>query len=200
MTSALRWIVRVEQAVIGLVAVYAVVRLEGGLAVNAAVALAVTTTPAVVRRRYGTSLGPGVALWIATAALLHAVGAMGLYRGPWWYDQVAHAVSASLVAGVGHATVSVLDERENSTAFPPTFRFALAVVVVLAVGVLWELLEFGLSGLGALVGGAKILAVYGVDDIVADLAFNAVGGVLVALWGTRWFDGVRGVVGHRLGS
>jgi hypothetical protein len=186
------------QAFLALATLSAVVRAEYTLVVNAGVPLALSTLPTLVRRRYDRELSAGLALWIGTAATLHAAGALGPYEWFGWYDQVTHTVSASLVAGVGYACVGALERYSAAIEFPPRFRVLLVVLVVLAIGVAWEILEFASGGLAALVGGEAVLAQYGLRDIVLDLVFDGVGGLAVAFWGTTYFDGVAAGLARRL--
>ena len=196
--SPLRYVLHGMQAFLALATLSAVVRAEYTLVVNAGVPLALSTLPTLVRRRYDRELSAGLALWIGTAATLHAAGALGPYEWFGWYDQVTHTVSASLVAGVGYACVGALERYSAAIEFPPRFRVLLVVLVVLAIGVAWEILEFASGGLAALVGGEAVLAQYGLRDIVLDLVFDGVGGLAVAFWGTTYFDGVAAGLARRL--
>lgn len=196
--SPLRYAVHGMQAALVLATAYAVVRAESTLVVNTGVPLALAALPTLVRWRYDRDLSAGLALWIATAATLHAAGALGLYAWFGWYDQVTHTVSASLVAGVGYAVVGALERYSSAIEFPPRFRVLLVVLVVLGIGVAWEILEFASGGLAALVGGEPVLAQYGLRDIALDLVFDGVGALLVALWGTTYFDGVAAGLARRL--
>jgi hypothetical protein len=54
---------------------------------------------------------------------------------------------------------------------------------VLAFGVIWEQLEFGISGAAEMLGGKTILTQYGLEDTMKDLMFNTAGGIIVALFG-----------------
>jgi len=196
--STLRYAVRGMQAFLALATVYAAVTVQYTLLVNTGVPLALAAVPSLVRWRYDRDLSAGLALWIATTAALHALGALGPYAWFGWYDQVTHTVSASLVAGVGYAVVGALERYSPAIAFPPRFRVLLVVLFVLGIGVVWEILEFATGGLAAVVGGEPVLAQYGLRDIALDLVFDAVGGLLVALWGTRYFDGVANGLARRL--
>jgi hypothetical protein len=40
--------------------------------------------------------------------------------------------------------------------------------------------------------------VSGIDDVVTGLLFNAVGAVIVAVWGTNHLNGLIGFIGNRL--
>ncbi|NHN46061.1 hypothetical protein G9464_00420 [Halostella sp. JP-L12] len=201
LTDSSLWLaVRAMQVLLVGVAGYAIVTFDLGLLANAVLPLLVTLTPEFVEWRYDHTMSPGLGLWIAAAAFLHTVGALGPYRWIGWYDQVTHTLSATLVAGVGYALVEALDESSSAVDFPPKFRFVFIVLFVVAFGVVWEIAEFASGGLASLFGGQAVLAQYGMRDIVLDLVFNGLGAVAVALWGTGYFDGVatvlsRGVAG-----
>ena len=201
LTDSSLWLaVRAMQVLLVGVAGYALVTFDLGLLANAVLPLLVSFTPEFVEWRYGHTMGGGLALWIATAAFLHTVGALGPYQSVGWYDQVTHTLSATLVAGVGYALVEALDESSDAVDFPSEFRFVFIVLFVVAFGVVWEIAEFASGGLASLVGGQAVLAQYGMRDIVLDLVFNSLGAVAVALWGTGYFDGLatvlsRGVAG-----
>lgn len=186
-SPAYRTAIRALQLLLVGIVGYSVVVLNGGLFVNSAVPLALTLLPSAVRRRYGYPMYAGLALLISLAATLHAVGALGPYSTVGWYDSVTHALSSTLVAGVGYALAHALELHTDEVSFSPRFRAAFVVLFVLAVGVLWELLEFGTGVLSAVVGAGDVLAQYGVEDIVYDLVYNTVGALLVALWGTGLF-------------
>jgi len=190
--------VRVIQGLLALVVGYALVTVDFGLVVNAGIPLALTFLPRLVRREFGHEMGGGLALWIAAAALLHAVGTLGPYERFGWYDSVTHTVSATLVAGVGYAVVDALDQSAESVDVPGEFRFLFILIFVLAFGVLWEISEFASAGLASIVGGEPVLAQYGTSDIVFNLLYNTFGALLVALWGTGYFDGVSRLVSRRV--
>lgn len=191
-----RLAIRTLQFVLVGIVGYSLVTLNGKLFVNSAVPLALTFLPAVVRHQYGYPMHARLALLVSLAAALHAIGALGPYTATDWYDTVTHALSSTLVAGVGYAVARGLDLHSDRVSFSPRFRAAFVVLFVLAVGVLWELLEFG-SGLLTALFGEPVLAQYGVEDIVKDLVFNVVGALLVALWGTALFRRpARALAGH----
>lgn len=194
-----------ERAVVGMqlvlagIAALAVVRGEPTLLVNSLGPLAITLLPAALERRYDTTMDAGLVAWITLAATLHAVGAVGLYQSFGWYDSLTHALSATLVAGMGYAVVRAVEEHTDAVVFDRGFRATFTVLFVLAVGVAWEILEFATGGLSTLVGGEAILAQYGTGDIVNDLVFNTLGAVVVATWQSAHFEGVAGRIVDRVG-
>ncbi len=168
---------------------YGLVAGHMGIVAAGVVALGATLLPAVLRREYGYSMDAGLVLWITVAVVLHAAGSIGLYERFSWYDNVAHAVSGTVVAGLGYASFRAIELHSDEIDVPGEFRVLFIVVFVLAAGVIWEVLEFALGGL---------VTVYGVDDIVTDMVFNAVGAAVVAAWGTDYVSELVGFFRQRL--
>lgn len=194
-----------QLALVGFVAL-GVLRASVGLVVNAGLALAVTYLPAILERDYSISMDAGLTLWITTAVFLHALGVVGvpgvtgtLYGPSWpsWWDHLTHFLSSTVVAAAGYASVRALDEHHDDVVFPPKFTFVFVVLFVMALGVLWEIVEYVTWVAGSRVG-ASVLTIYGVDDVVLDLVFNAVGAVVVGSWGTAYLadvsDAIRDVL------
>ena len=187
-----RLVTRTMQLALGGLSAYGLVTLQLGMAANGGVALAVTLFPALLSREYDYAMAPALVLWVTVAVFLHSIGSLGPYRWFSWYDEIAHTVSASVIAGLGYASFRALERHSEDIEVPPAFRGVFIVVFVLAAGVVWELLEFGSGRLASALGADAPLVVMGIDDIVTDFLFNAVGAVLVALAGT---DAVGGLVG-----
>ncbi len=186
-TSEIR-LVRVLQVALAVIAVYGLVRLQFALALNAGLPLAVTFLPAVLRREYHYTMDAGLVLLLSVAVFLHALGSLGLYVQYSWYDEITHTVSAILVAGIGYATLTALERHSSEIHLPPKLRGVFILVFVLAFSVAWEVFEFGAVWLSHLVGVTSPVEVFGIDDIVTDMIFNVVGGLIVAVWGAKYFD------------
>jgi hypothetical protein len=176
-----------------------------GIVVNGAIALGVTSLPATLERDYHIPMDPSLSLWVTTAVFLHAVGTVGLpgsqlsfYKSVWWWDHLTHALSSSVVAAVGYATVRALDEHSEAIDLPWQFIFVFILLFVIAFGVFWEVIEFAVGGLASILGGDAILTQYGLEDTLLDLVFDMVGGVIVALWGTAYLGDVVGALTERL--
>ncbi|ELY85435.1 MULTISPECIES: hypothetical protein [Natrialba] len=182
-------------------------RANGGIVINTGVALVVTRLPSILERDYGIPMDPRLTLWITSAVFLHALGTVGLpgttttfYSQVWWWDHVTHALSSSLVAGVGYATVRALDEHSSGIHFPPRFVAIFILLFVLAFGVLWEVLEFAIALTADALGMNAVLTQYGLDDTMLDLIFNSIGAIIVALWGGAYLSDVTGAIRDRLDS
>lgn len=156
-----------------------------GVAVNALVALGVTLLPGVLARDYRVHLGPRLTALLALAVFLHVVGMIGLYESVFWWDHLTHSLSALLVAAAGYATVRAFDRYSDDVYLPGAATTVFVLAVTLALGVLWEVLEFGARALAFAVGADPVLIQYGLDDTMLDLVFDAVGALAVALFGTR---------------
>jgi uncharacterized membrane protein YjdF len=177
-----RQLVRVLQVGLLVIAAYGFYRGETGIVANGLVPLVVTLVPAYLRRDKNISMDTSYVLWIAIAVFVHAVGSLGLYESIPWYDSIAHALSATIVAGTGYAAVKAIDRNSEQTNLPAELQFAFILVFVMAFGVFWEILEFALGLASQVLGGEAVLAQYGLDDTIQDLVFNQLGAILVAGW------------------
>ncbi|QPV65042.1 hypothetical protein I7X12_05910 [Halosimplex litoreum] len=170
-----------------------------GVVVNCAAALVVTELPAALERDYRLAADPGLVLWITGAVFVHAVGIAGPYDNVWWYDHLAHALSASVVAAVGYTAVRAVVDHSDSVSVPPRLLAVFVVLVVVAAGVVWEVVEFLVAEFARATGVGDVLIQYGLTDTMLDLVFDVAGGLVVALWGhaslagpvetlIRWLD------------
>ena len=175
--------VRLMQAVIGVILGWGLWTSNGSLVVNGLMGLAVTVLPGVLERDYEITIGPWLTFLITLATLLHTVGMVGPYETVWWWDNLTHTFSASLVAVLGYATTRAVDEHVEEIYLPPDFMYVFIVLFTLALGVFWELLEFLARGIAGLSGQDAVLVQYGLADSVIDLIFDAVGAVIAALFG-----------------
>lgn len=166
--------------------------------INGGVALLITLLPAVLERNYEFPLDPWLALWITTAVFLHSLGSAGLYGGIFWWDNLTHAMSASLVAGAGYTVARAVDLHSPDVHIPRRFVFVYIFVIVLSFGVVWELMEFGLDILSGATGLTMPLAQHGLDDTVKDLMFNSLGALIVAVFGQVHLSDVAESVRERL--
>lgn len=176
-----------------------------GVIVNTGVALAVTRIPGLLERDYGLPMDPRITLWITSAAFLHALGTVGIpgmgwnfYSGTDWWDHMTHALSASVVAAAGYATVRAIDEHSDEVHLPPRFIAVVILLFVLAFGVLWELLEFAIGIVADVAGLPSVLTQYGVYDTLWDIVYNSVGGVIVAIWGGVYLTDISSAISDRL--
>lgn len=192
-----QWITRVMQLMLGGLVGYGLLTAHPKAIVNGGVALLITLLPAVLERNYNLPLDPWLGLWITTAVFLHTLGSSGLYSHIEWWDHLTHALSASLIAGVGYTAARAVDLHNDDIQVPSQFVFVYIFVVVLAFGVVWELLEFGLDVTADATGLTMPLAQHGLDDTIRDLMFNLLGALVVAVFGQAHLTGVAEIVRER---
>jgi hypothetical protein len=185
-----------QALLVGLVA-YELASFQVGELINVGIPLALAAVPAGLRS-LGYRVHPVLGLLVVSSATLHVLGSLGLYQVLPWFDQLAHAVSASLVAGVGFALVDAVDRYHPVVEIPGRLRSVFLFVFTTAVGVLWEIAEFGLELAASASGGQSLLTQYGLGDVVLDLAFDSLGAVALALVGTEYFRTLTRVVGHNV--
>jgi hypothetical protein len=153
--------------------------------VNAVGGLLVSFLPALLRREYDLHLDVGIMLWLTLTIVLHVIGTLGPYQSVWWWDLLTHSLAGLIVAGIGYAIFVTIDRYSDAASFPDAVRPVFLFLFVVAIGVFWEVLEFGMTLASSVYGGQSVLIVFGVDDIVTDLIFTAVGGIVTAVW-IRW--------------
>ncbi|WP_440764814.1 hypothetical protein [Natronorubrum sp. DTA7] len=165
---------------------------------NGGIALLITFAPALLEKNYDLPLDPWLGLWITLAVFLHTMGSAGLYARIGWWDHITHAMSASLVAGIGYTTVRAVDLHSDEIHIPHRFAFVFILIVVMSFGVIWELFEFGLDIAADATGITMPLAQHGLDDTVRDMMFNTLGAILVATFGQVHLSGVAETVRESL--
>lgn len=191
-------IVRAMQLGLLGVAAFGVSQGDVAIVLTAAGAVAVTFLPVLLRREYDVPAGVGATLWIATAVFLHTIGTAYIYEDSFWWHNLTHAVSGSLIAGIGYATFRAIDEHTSAVRFPSRFMVVLLGLFVVSVGVVWEILEFATDRLMLALGSEPVLAQYGLHDTMTDMLANVAGAVVVAAWGTAYLAGVATGVRQRL--
>ena len=205
--TQLRLVAAMEVLLVGMFLV-GLQRGNTGILVNTGVAIAVTQLVPVLERDFGVQMDAGLVLWVTSAVFLHALGTVGIpgtgltsfYRQVWWWDHVTHALSASVVAAAGYATARAYDLHSEDVSLPPRFMFAFILLVTLAFGVFWEVVEFTLAETAGILGSGTVLTQYGLEDTMFDLVFDTVGAVVVAVWGTAHLSGLAAEMAARFRS
>ena len=147
----------------------------------AAISLLVSVIPAILRRDLGLVLPPGLSFWIVLALFLHVVGGFtNLYNDLPGWDHLTHLMSATLIGALGLVLVVIVDKYVESIYLPPRFLGAFILLFTMAVGVIWEIMEFTNDSL------LHTRLQYGLDDTMMDLFFDGVAGVAVALVGANY--------------
>jgi hypothetical protein len=184
----LRLAFRLVQAVVLAVGSGAAVTGNLVLGVNALGGFLVTLFPWLGRRAWGIRLSSPIVLWLGVAVLFHTVGMAGWYETVWWWDHLTHTLSAALLAALADTGIRLLAASSDRITLPPAFRLVLVLVLTLAAGVLWEVMEFLGRMLATWYGHQPLLVQYGLADTVLDLAFDGLGALLGTVglgWGDR---------------
>lgn len=183
----------VFQAAIVLTIVEGVRRRNLAAVSNGLLALGAALFPAILRAllRWGPGVpldfGPELPLWIAVAGLLHAVGMLGLYDTLWWWDHLAHTVSAALLTALVYAGVLVAFRTGESAPTSAVAVVGTTIGLLLLFAVLWELIEMLARYVAERYDVGPFLVIYGPYDWAFDLAYNLVGAGLVFALDLRVF-------------
>lgn len=191
-------LVRLMQVVLVGVLGYGVWTLQLPVVTNAVLALVITFIPAVLDRDYHIAVEPGLALWVTSAVFLHALGTAGLYDAIGSWDHLTHTLSATVVAAAGYVTLRAVHLHGWEIYLPRWALFAFTVVFVLAMGVIWEILEFFVDQGALRLGIDPVLAQHGIDDTIVDMIFNTLGAIIVATWGTVYLTAVSESLAEQL--
>lgn len=183
-------IARAMQVSLLLMIFYGVFTGSSKVVINSFGGLLVTLMPALIEKNYQVYLSPWLSLWITSAVFLHAAGSSGLYLSISWWDHVTHALSASVLAGIGYTFIRSIEMHSDRINLPRRFMFVFILMTVIAFGVIWELFEYGLDIISQVSGINMPLAQHGLTDTMKDMLFNTAGATLVALFGQAYLSGV----------
>ncbi|QLG48139.1 hypothetical protein [Natrinema halophilum] len=171
----------------------AIRRRDIAAAVNAVVSFAAVFLPLLVEvvAREATSatvsVGPELPLWIAVAGFLHSIGMLGPYDSIRWWDSLTHTVSAMLVAALVYAGLIVVARNTAAVGRSSGGVVVLTILIMVAVGVFWELIELVARDVGERYDVEPVLVHYGWRDTALDLVFDMVGTLLVVVLDLRLF-------------
>lgn len=175
------------QVILLVALVVAIIETNWLTAFLAAGAFVVTLLPAFIRRSYKVYLPlefDFILILFIFASLF--LGEMrSYYTRFWWWDIVLHTSAGMAMGIMGFALVYVLNRHEKvnvvlSPAFIALFSFCFAE----AIGVLWEIFEFGMDSLFGM-----NMQKSGLVDTMWDLIVNTVGAALVSVAGYFYVRG-----------
>lgn len=166
--------------------------------VNASTGLVLTYMPYFITRKYNVQQHTGLVLWLTLAIFLHTAGTFAFYDHIDKWDHVTHALSASVVAAAGYTMIRAIDIYADEIYIPPRVLFLFILIFVLAMGVVWEIIEFLSDELTSALGYEAILAQHGIGDTMLDLMFDLFGAVLAATWGTAYLSDISYRLAARL--
>ncbi|SDK01220.1 hypothetical protein [Natronorubrum texcoconense] len=194
------WLVQILRAGLAAMVAYALLTFDTGTVTNVAPMLAITFVPTLLRRRYGLPFDSGLVLWITLVVTLHAAGSFYIYERSFWWHNVTHPLSATLVGAVGYVVIRSLDELREEIHLPPVLVPSFVVLFVLSFGVFWEIGEFAQDIVADYAGVQMPLAQHGLDDTMTDIVFNTLGAIVVAAWGLPYLTDLTDAVTDRLGE
>lgn len=149
----------------------------------AVMVILISELPSLIRRDLKIVLPVELNFWIVLALFIHIVGSFsGFYDNLPGWDHLTHAMSASLIAALGFIVVVSIDKYADSIYLPQAFLAFLIVMLTMAVGVIWELMEFIVD----MATGSHLQ--YSLHDTMRDLLFDTIGGLLVASGGAYYLS------------
>ena len=167
---------------------------------NAIAALGITFVPTVLTRKYYISLDPSLTLWITLAVFLDALGTLSFYETVARWDNLTHALSASVIAAAGYVIIRAIDIYTDDLYIPPRFMFIFILLFVLAAGVIWEILEFLTDEMVVMFEMEAFLTQHGISDTMRDMLFDLLGALAVAAWGTAYLSDISHRIARRIES
>lgn len=160
-------------------------RRDPRVTVNGIASLGFAALPSHIESRYGARVRPWQRTWVSAAALIHALGTLGPYDRIDWWDRLAHALSGVVVAAAADVAIQAAAMDGRRAPVSPRLRSTFVAGVTLGLGVLWELLEYGIHATADRTGIQPLLVHYGRLDAVGDVVFDLLGAALVILFGRR---------------
>jgi uncharacterized membrane protein YjdF len=181
---------RIMQGGLVLLLLFGIFRKDLSTTVNSTTGLILTFVPHIITRKYNIKQDTGLVLWLTLAVFLHTIGTFEFYDYIDNWDHVTHALSASVVAAAGYTLIRAIDIYVDEIYIPPGMLFIFILIFVLAMGVVWEIIEFLSDELTSTLGFDAILAQHGIGDTMIDLMFDLFGAVLAATWGTAYLSDI----------
>ncbi len=180
-TLSLYWGIRV---LLGIAAAFFLWRIDVASAGSTILILLITLIPALLKKRYRFYIP--FALDLALTAFVFATLFLGevarFYdRLPFW-DKFLHFQSGFLLGSTGYVLIYILNkQRRMRLTLSPVFISLFAVSFSIAIGALWEIVEFTIDS----IAGAPI-AQHGLSDTMWDLIADTVGSILFSVLGYFW--------------
>ncbi len=110
------------------------------------------------------------------------------YTRFWWWDIALHFSSGLLLGMLGFMLIYLLNEDDRvHLNMRPGFMALFTFCFALALGAVWELFEFGADRLfGATMQKPMLGDASGLTDTMIDLIVDALGALIVSLYGLRF--------------
>ncbi|MBU0623782.1 MAG: hypothetical protein KJ672_02940 [Candidatus Thermoplasmatota archaeon] len=151
----------------------------------ALISLFLTEVPSLLRRDMHLVLPLELNFWIVLALFLHVAGGFsGFYDHVPGWDHITHMTSASLIGALGFVVVVTIDKYAASIYLPRPFLAFFIVMFTMAMGVMWEIMEYG----NDVLTGSHLQ--YSLVDTMYDLLFDVFAGFVVAIVGAQYLTRV----------
>lgn len=163
------------------------------VSISGTIVLFVSFIPYYFERKTHIIIPWWVTFFIALSLYLHIAGySMGWYESGYpYYDKFAHLISSMTVAMLVFLLVLILNRYEN-IRFSRVMIFFSVFLFTLALGSIWEILEFSIDQVFGNRLHFNTMLQHGLDDTMSDLIFNLIGGLIVASVGTWYLKRVDG--------
>lgn len=151
--------------------------------------------PELVRRRWPVEIPSEIQ--IAATLFVFATLFLGevrdYYERIWWWDLALHGTAGLLLGLFGFLVVYALNESRNvEVRMRPAFVALFALAFAIAVGTLWEIVEFAMDQIfGLNMQKAMLDDGSGLTDTMWDMIVNAAGAAAVSLAGWRYMTRAR---------
>ena len=120
-------------------------------------------------------------LWAVLAVGLHTFGlVMGLYDTTWWWDELTHAISSSMVCMIAALALYLFDIHSLKIKVPRWAYPMMVLTFAMFIGIVWEVAEFT----GDQLAGTRMQ--YSTADTLSDCYVDLLGGTFASLLWVAW--------------
>lgn len=167
------------------VLLFFIYRKEWELILSTIFVLALMFTPSILKRRYRVYIPFIIRLWIVSFIFLTLfLGEIGRFYEhiPLW-DKFLHLQSGFLLSTSGYILIYILNNHEKKKLqLSPFFITLFAISFSLALGVVWEVIEYGVdTWFGTTWQNGN-------TDTMIDLIADGVGALILSLIGYIWMN------------
>lgn len=162
----------------------------------ASAAFLATLLPAVIRRSFRVYLPLEfdfiLILFVFASLFLGEI--RSYYERFWWWDVVLHTSAGMVMGLVGFTLVFVLNRQEDvAVNLSPVFVALFSFCFAQAIGVIWEIFEFGMDAFFGL-----NMQKSGLVDTMWDLIVNTIGAAVVSTGGYFYVRGGPSLIFDRI--
>ncbi len=120
-------------------------------------------------------------LWAVLAVGLHTFGLVWeLYDTVWWWDELTHATSSSMVCMIAALGLYLFDLHSLKIKVPRWAYPMMILTFAVFIGIVWEVAEFS----GDLLAGTGMQ--YSTNDTLRDSYMDMIGGAFTSILWVTW--------------